>query len=225
MTCVDMHGKVPKISFVIEDLVTKSGHSFVLTQNPHRCIDELNDNGTSGLTLRLPNTPAQRFCTSYSGGITTSLKRSFSSMFVESSTLHRRINPMTLREIARTSTTLVKMMNQATANACRTKPECAKTTTVLLVKHIDNCVKSSFSVVINADYHDKTIDCIVDGFDEKIPSLKRDSSGTKEKESVIHKPDAILGDMNQNVVLDNNDIDVPWLEHYLACGKIHSSYH
>ena len=71
---LDMHEKVPKISLAIEDVVTKSGHSFVLTQNPHRCIDESNENGACGLTMRLPNTLAQRFCTSYSGGITTSLK-------------------------------------------------------------------------------------------------------------------------------------------------------
>jgi len=115
---------------------------------------------------------------------------------------------MTLGKIARISTTVVKMMNQATANACRAEPDRAKTKTVLLVKHIDNCVKSSFSVVANAENHDEMIDCIVDGFDEKFPSLKRDSSGTKEKESAIHKPDVTPGDMNRNSVFDNNDADV-----------------
>ena len=74
VTHVDMHENFSKISFAIEDPVTNSGHSFVLTQNPYRCINESDKNGTSGLTMRLLNTLAHQFCTSYSERITIALK-------------------------------------------------------------------------------------------------------------------------------------------------------
>ena len=48
-------------------------------------------------------------------------------MFVESSILHCHINPTGLEKIARVSTTLVEMIDQA-------KPDCAETKTVKAMK-------------------------------------------------------------------------------------------